>query len=343
MPSSLTYRDWLQQLPKVELHVHLEGAIPYDSLWQLIGKYGGDPSVPDPVALRERLAYRDFPHFIETWLWKNEFLREYEDFSFIAEAAAREFAQQNIRYAEAFFSPRDFARHGLKIQRLAEAIRSGLSRVPSVEVALIVDLIRDFGPEAAAESLHEVDEVRDQGVIGIGIGGSEQHFPPEPFAQVYESARRLGLRTTAHAGEAAGAGSVWGAVGSLRVDRIGHGTRAREDDGLVEYLAEQRTPIELCPISNVRTGVIGSVFDHPAKQYLDRGLLVCINTDDPKMFHNSLTDEFLTLRHELGMTPQDVRQLIVNGVTASWMDDWRKRELIDEFRRDPVWNLEPVD
>lgn len=104
----LGFRQWLDRLPKVELHVHLEGAIPYDSPWDLICKYGGDPDASDPAALRAWLQYRDFPHFIEIWHWKNRFLREYEDFTFIAEVIARDFANQNIRYVEASFSPRDF-------------------------------------------------------------------------------------------------------------------------------------------------------------------------------------------------------------------------------------------
>lgn len=200
--------DWLVRIPKVELHVHLEGAIPHYALWELIQKYGGDPSCPSWQSLRQRLEYRDFPHFIETWVWKNNFLCKYDDFTLIAEAAAREFACGNIRYVEAFYSPGDFARHGLETQRLTEAIRQGLERVPAVTVRLVADLIRDFGPDRAGRTLAEVNEVRDCGVIGVGIGGSEHEFPPEPFAPVYEEARRMGFRTSAHAGEAAGPESV---------------------------------------------------------------------------------------------------------------------------------------
>ena len=125
----LEVMDWFERIPKVEIHLHLEGAIPLDALWRLIEKYGGDPSVPDPAALARRFEYRDFPHFIDTWLWKNEFLREYEDFTWIAEAVARDLARQNVRYLEAFYSPPDFSHHGLETQRLTEAVRSGLSRV----------------------------------------------------------------------------------------------------------------------------------------------------------------------------------------------------------------------
>ena len=182
-----------------------------------------------------------------------------------------------------------------------------------------------------------MSDVRDQGVVGIGIGGSERQFPPEQFADVFEAARKLGFRTSAHAGEAAGAESVWGAIRALRVDRIGHATRAIEDPTLVEYLAESRLPLELNPISNVRTRVVESIADHPAKRYLERDMLVCVNTDDPKMFHNTLADEFLQLRAHLGMSRDDVRKLILNGIEASWLSVDRKLEMAAEFRRDPAW------
>lgn len=330
--------EWLEKVPKVELHVHLEGAIPHDALWELILKYGGDPTCPDRESLRKKLDYRDFPHFIDTWVWKNNFLREYDDFTLIAEAAARAFADQNILYVEAFYSPGDFARHGLETQPITQAIRKGLARIPEVTVQLVADLIRDFGPERAAVTLAEVNEVRDCGVIGVGIGGSEHEFPPEPFADVYEEARRLGFHTSAHAGEAAGPESVWGAIRALQVDRIGHGTRAIEDAELVDYLSESQVPVELNPISNVCTGVVESVADHPIRHYFDRGLLVCVNTDDPKMFHNSLADEFWQLHTQLKFTADDVRQLTLNGIEASWLSDVEKRELSERFQSDGAWH-----
>lgn len=329
--------SWFERVPKVELHLHLEGAIPHDALWALVQKYGGDPSVPDLETLERKFEYRDFPHFIETWMWKNQFLREYEDFTFVAEAVVRDLARQNIRYVEAFYSPPDFARHGLETQPLTEAIRAGLNRVPEVAIALVADLVRDYGPEKAAVTLAEVSEVRDQGVIGIGIGGSEQDFPPEPFAQVFEDARRLGLRTSAHAGEAAGAASIWGAVRHLQVDRIGHGTRAQEDESLLDYLAKHEIPLEMCPISNVRTGVVESLQEHPIRRYFERGITVTVNTDDPKMFGNSLAEEFQLLEEKLGFSRAEIRALIRQGIQASWLSEDRKQQLVEEVRNDPVW------
>ncbi len=330
--------DWFDRLPKVELHVHLEGSIPLDALWKLVRKYGGDPETPDLAALERRFTYRDFPHFIECWIWKNGFLREYEDFTLIAEAAARNFARQNIRYVEAFYSPPDFIRHGLKTGRLTEAVRRGLDRVPAVEVALVADLVRDFGPERAAATLAEAADLGELGVIGIGLGGSEQEFPPAPFAGVFREARARGLKTTVHAGEALGAGSVRDAVELLRADRIGHATRAEEDPALVELLAERRIPLELCPLSNCCTGVIPTLDRHPARRYFERGLPVTVNTDDPAMFGNSLAGEYRALVSELGFSREDVRRLVLNAVDSCWLADREKHELTEALRGDPAWS-----
>jgi len=328
---------WHDRVPKVELHLHLEGAIPLDALWTLVQKYGGDPAVPDAAALQSRFVYRDFPHFIQTWIWQAQFLREYEDFTFIAEAVARDLAAQNVRYAEAFCSPPDFARHGLRTAPLIAAIRAGLNRVPQITVRLVPDLVRDFGPAHGMRMLAELAEVKGQGVIGIGIGGSEQAFPPEPFAPVYEEARRLGFHTSAHAGEAAGAASVWGAARVLRADRIGHGTRAVEDPTLIDYLAAQRIPIECNPISNVRTGVIPSVRQHPARLFFERGIPFSVNTDDPKMFGNSLADEYRALESELGFARDDVRRIILNGIETAWLEPAEQSRLAAAFQSDPHW------
>ena len=195
---------WYSKLPKVELHVHLEGAIPHGALFDLIQKYGGDPSIPDVAALARLFEYKNFAQFLEAWSWKNQFLREYEDFSHIAELAARDMANQNIRYAEMFFSPSLFVRHGLEVQELTHAVRIGLSRAPEIEVSLIADLVRDYGPESEMTTLKRLNEVKGDGVIGIGIGGSEHKFPPEPFKSLFEEARLMDFHVNAHAGETTG-------------------------------------------------------------------------------------------------------------------------------------------
>jgi len=325
-----------ERLPKVELHLHLEGAIRLPALWTLIQKYGGDPDVPDLPALRQRSAYRDFPHFLDVWNWKNRYVRETEDFTLIAEAVAQDLARQSVRYVEAFYSPSDFAYHGLSAQEITLAIRRGLERVPDVEVSLIADLVRNRGPVHGMRNLEEIAEVREAGVIGIGIGGAEHSFPPEPFGPVYERARALGLHTTAHAGEAAGAESVWGAVRVLRAERIGHGTRAEEDPALIGYLAERQIPLEMCPLSNVRTGVVPSLAQHAVRRYVEAGLLVTVNTDDPKMFGNCLAEEYAGLESVLGLSRDSVHEILLNGIRGSWLPELSKEEMMQAFVEDGV-------
>jgi len=232
---------WFSKLPKVELHVHLEGAIPHGALFDLIRKYGGDPSIPDVTALARRFEYKNFDQFIEAWSWKNQFLREYEDFSHIAELTARDMANQNIRYAEMFFSPSLFVRHGLK------------------------------------------------------------------------------------------------AIRHLHVDRIGHGTRAFEDPELLDYLQEHRTPLELCPVSNVCTGVVSAIAEHPIREYFERGLIISVNTDDPMMFGTTLEKEYELLMQECGFTRQEICRLILLGVESSWLSEDRKKLLAASFEKEPSW------
>ncbi len=334
--------EWCRQLPKVELHLHLEGAIPIPALWELIQKYGGDPPVPDEAALREYFKFRDFPHFIELWVWKNQFLREYEDFRFFSAAVAGALKAENIQYAEAFFSPDRFRVNGLETARMLESVRAGLDSVPGVEVALVPDLVRDHGPVTAAEVLEEVSELRSLGVIGVGMGGSEHNHPPEQFKDVYRRAREMGFHTTVHAGEAAGAESVRGAIDALEVERIGHGTRAVEDAELVRHLAETQLPLEMCPLSNVATGVVGSIADHPIRQFFDQGLMVTVNSDDPAMFGNSQSHDYAALMEELSFTPDEVRTLILNGIESSWLEPERKSALETAFRHDPLWFERPA-
>jgi len=330
-------KSWFELVPKVELHLHLEGAIPHETLWTLIRKYGGDPGVTDLEALRRRFEYRDFQHFIETWTWKNRFLREYEDFSMIAESMAKDLAEQNIRYAEVFYSPSEFACHGLRTQRLTEAVRAGLSAVPDVEVALVADLVRDSGLERAETTLLEVNEARGMGVVGVGIGGSEGQFPPERFKDVFRRAREMGFHTSAHAGEAAGAASVWAAIRDLHVERIGHGIRALEDVNLMKFLAEQAIPVEVCPVSNVRTGVVHSIDEHPVRRFFEMGLNISINTDDPAMFGNSLAEEYGLLESRLGFTRDEIRTLLLGAIRSSWLPGTRKDNMMTEFIADPAW------
>jgi len=320
-------------IPKIENHLHLEGAIPHETLWILIQKYGGDKSLSTFEDLKQRFSYIDFNHFIQTWLWKNTFIREYDDFTFLSDAVLKDLVNQNIKYAEIFISPSEF-RNTLEPQKIMEAISKSLINNPEIRISLIVDLVRNLGTDNAMRTLYEINEVKEYGIIGIGIGGLEKEYPPELFTEVFEQARQFGFRTTAHAGEAAGPQSIWGAIRKLRVDRIGHGTRAIEDPELLKYLVDNQIPVELCPLSNLKTRVIGSIEKHPVRTFIEMGIPVSINTDDPKMFGNCLSEEYQVLKDSFDFSDEEINTIILNSIHTTWLDEKDKVALIKEFRED---------
>ena len=314
--------DLFDLAPKVELHLHLEGATPVPTLWQLVQKYGGDVEVPDQARLVDRLEYTDFAHFIDTWWWMTGFLRSYADFEQVAASVASDLARQNIVYAEASFSPTDFERHGLEPQELAIAIRRGLSRVSDTHIVLNCDLVRDTGPERTEGTLSAVLEVAAEADIrGITIGGSEESCPPELFAKVYQRASNHGLRLTAHAGEAAGPASIRSVLDTLRVERIGHGVRVVEDGPLLERVVTDQVALEVCPTSNIRTGVVAGWDTHPVGELLAAGANVTISSDDPTFFHTSVASELRTVAARFGT---DARLLTHRAINASWMNPAEK-------------------
>lgn len=329
--------DPFEAAPKVELHLHLEGAIPLDTLWDLVERYGGDRNVPTRTALARHLNYASFSHFIETWVWMNGFVRTYEDFEHIATGVAGELSRRHVIYAEASFSPTDFARHGLTPQEIAIAIRRGVDRVDGTRVVLNCDLVRDTGRERAGATLDAVIEtMADADIRGVTIGGSEQAYPPGLFVDVYRRARSAGLRLTAHAGEAAGPDSVRDALDLLGVERIGHGVRAVEDPDLMRRIVAEQIPLEVCPTSNLCTGVASSWEEHPVGTLLDMGAFVTISTDDPTFFHTTLADELREVANRFGADP---RELTRRAVDASWMTADEKqatRRVVDHW-----WGSDP--
>ena len=320
-------KEWVAQLPKVELHIHLEGAVPLDDLWTL---YRSRHSHSDLTLgeFTEKFAYTDFGHFLEMWNWMNSFVTRIDDFSFMAESFANYLVDQRVVYAEAFFSPSDFRGTGLGADEIAVALRQGLDRVPGTRVALIADMVRGRSNEAMQTTLDQVTDVRDDaGVIGIGLGGNEGRFPASLHADIWAEAAKRGFQTTAHAGEAGGPGSVTDAIERLNVTRVGHGVQAVDDPAVLAYVAEHQIALEVCPWSNVRTKVVDSIADHPIRRLFDAGALVTLNSDDPAFFDTSLSAEYATLHEQFGFSESEILTVAKNAVTASWADERFKTQL----------------
>jgi len=328
--------EFTREIPKVELHLHLEGAIPLPTLLTLVQRAGREQSIRTLDDLRRKLTYTDFAHFIDVYGWKNTFLAEEKDFAEIGYQVLRDLSRQNVKYVEAFYAPGDFRRQALSVQGITENLIEGKERAFrdfGIRSELIVDLVRDHGPDTGMRRVEEVTPYLGQGVVGIGLGGSEQEFPADPYASVYTEARKRGFRLTAHAGEVAGADSVWTVIEKLGVERIGHGIRAEEDPELMSVLERRRIPLEMCITSNLMTGVCQSIDAHPVKRYFQHGLMVTVNSDDPTMFGTSISQEYRILVQKLGFTVSELWQLNLNGIDASFMPDEEKELMKSEFEK----------
>ena len=196
-----------------------------------------------------------------------------------------------------------------------------------------IDLVRNYGPETGMKVLDWIEN-KDDNIVAIDIGGSEDLFPPKNYGSVYQRAREMGLHLVAHAGEAAGVESVWDAVRYLNVERIGHGVAARNDPTLMKYLREQGIAIEACPISNVRTGVVASLRDHPVREFFDQGLKVTANSDDPSMFETDMNNEYLQIHRELGFTVSELFKLSLNAVDSSFLPEEKRARLRERFMKE---------
>jgi adenosine deaminase len=320
------------RMPKVELHVHLEGAIPPAALRLLAEKYGrnldSDPGWP---VLRDRV-FRGFPDFVAAWMLISSCLREAADYRLAAEAVVEALVRHNIRYAEVLYSPTLDAVKPLGPQTITEAVAAGFGLARGrLEVRLVADAVRDNGPAEALALAEALAEMRHPLVAGLGLGGSEAGYPPSPFAPAFERARRAGLRTEAHAGETAGPESVRRALDDLHVDRISHGVRAVEDPALLERLARERVPLAMCPSSNLCLGAVPDLRSHPAADFLRRGLAVHLATDDPAVFGCDLTGEFERTAEAFRLTEDEVRQLLFNSVDAAWCGEDIKARLKAEI------------
>jgi adenosine deaminase len=328
--SDADVRAALRAAPKVELHLHLDGAMAVPWLLERVRRRPA-AGMATLEALREHLAFRTFDEFIERWVWKCGFLDRYEDFESLAESVLTDLAAQGVVHVEPSISPGDYDKaHGLEATGVVEAVLSGMeraTRASGIMCGLVVDLIRNHGPATAARRLEEITPYRGQGVVAVGLGGSEVEHPPGPFAEVYAEAARRGFHRTAHAGEVAGPASVRESLDRLGVERVDHGIRAAEDPTLVARLAREKVPLAVCPTSNVRTGAVPSLAQHPLRRLYDAGVRVTVNSDDPTFFGASVLDEFELCLTTLGFAPRELAVLAEHAAGAAFLEDAARERL----------------
>jgi len=312
--------------PKIELHVHLEGTVRAPTLLEIARR--NDYALPaDTVeGLADLYRFRDFRHFIEVWILTTNALQHAEDFRQVVVDYAAEAAEHGAVYLEGIFSPAERVRRGCDWEEIYEGFCDGADaarELHGVEIRLTPDIPRGFTMDEARATVEWAARFRDRGVLGVGLGGLEAEYPPEPYAEVFALAKSLGLASVPHAGEAAGAPSVRGALEALGADRIRHGIRAEEDPGLVRELAGRGTVLDVCPFSNLRTGVVASLAEHPLPRLVASGVRCSISTDDPAMFDTDLTRDYEAAT-SFGLDP---RSFYEAGVAGALCDEETRARL----------------
>ena len=327
--------DFALRMPKAELHVHLEGTVGPLTLLELARRNGVRLPAEDEAGLQRLYRFHDFRRLIQVFRLINACLRTPDDYRLIAYAYGCECARQNIRYAEVTFSiETNMRKSGLPWPAILEGLNAGREAArleTGLELRWIFDIVRG-DPNTQDQVLEIALAARAQGCVALGLGGSEKRYPPRLFERAFERARQAGLPRAPHAGELAGPKSVWGALELLHADRIAHGVRCIDDPSLVEVLRQRQIALDVCPTSNIRLGVYPSYLAHPLRQLWDAGLLITIGSDDPPLFNTSLNQEYRILIDHFGFQVNELEQISLNGLRASFLPPEDKARLVAEFQ-----------
>jgi adenosine deaminase len=310
----------LDSLPKVELHVHLEGSIAATTATELAVRAGRDPATAlhlEGDAYPRR--FRDFDHFLRTYLATSRQLRDPDDLATVAAAFARAQSAQGVLWTEVTFTALTHVRNGMEPREVFRAVSDGLAEVPDVWFGLIVDTVRDLGVDAARDTVALVDAHADHApIVALGLTGREGSVAEREFAVLREAADRLRLGLVVHAGETGGPDHVRAALDDLGADRIGHGIATVEDEDLLARVVRDRVPLEVCPSSNLALSVVTDVDAHPLRALWEMEANVTVSSDDPAFFGTTLTDELDLARRLLALRRVELAELQRRAIDASF-------------------------
>lgn len=328
--------EFIRQMPKVELHVHLEGSVRPETLLKLARRHGVALPADTVEGIQQWYTFVDFAHFVEVYMLISECIRTAEDLELITREFLVGQAAQNIRYSEVTYTPyTHYTQKGISIDDQLTAInraRDWAEAELGVSMNLVLDIARLVTPEEGMITAEWVIEHTGNGVVALGLGGAEVGNPPEKFTAAFDRVRAAGIPSVPHAGETEGPASIWGAIRALEAIRIGHGVRCLEDPALVDYLREHQIPLEVCPSSNVCLGVAPSIEQHPLPRLLAEGLYVTLNSDDPPMFNTTLTDEYLRAASTFDLDHDTLQHLVMNAANAALLPEAKKNALVADFQ-----------
>ncbi len=333
---SQSLQTFIAGLPKAELHVHHVGSASPRIVSALAARHADSKVPTDPEALADFFTFTDFAHFIDVYLSVVDLIRTPEDVRLLTYEVARDLARQNVRYAELTITPYSSTRRGIDDRAFMDAIEDA-RKAAETEFGTVLRWCFDIPGEAGLESAEETarlatdDKLRPEGLVSFGLGGPEIGVPRPQFKPYFDRAIAAGLHSVPHAGETTGPGTVWDALTELRAERIGHGTSSAQDPKLLAHLAEHGIALEVCPTSNIATRAVRTLEEHPLKQFVDAGVTVTINSDDPPMFSTDLNTEYAVAARLLGLDERGVAELAKNAVRVSFLDDAGKSRIAAEI------------
>ena len=328
---------FIARMPKVELHLHLEGAIKPATLLKIAQRNNVDIPARDEAGVAQLFNYKNFHEFLTVFMALARSLIRGEDFADIAYELGLHLADQHVVYAEVMISPAQYYTRGLDLDEIVQGAAAGFARAQrerGTRVNLAFDYGRQFGVEMAWRILEIAVRNRQNTLVAWSIGGDEVGNPPEPFEEVFAAARRSGLHTMAHAGEVAGPPSVWGAIHTLACERLGHGIRSADDPRLLDVLRESHVTLDVSPTSNVCTGAVADIAAHPLRRLYDAGVLVTLNTDDPTFFGTTLNDEYRLAARAFNFGAAELVAIGLNGARAVFLPDDEKTSLLNRVEQE---------
>jgi adenosine deaminase len=336
-------------MPKAELHVHLEGTMQPETVLALAEKHGMWEGLPGHTLedVKKWFVFSDFGNFLDVYMVISDLLRDGDDFELLSYACGADMARQGIVYREVTFTPYTHTHYldkDLTIEMMLDGLRRGAQRAKEefgVVMRWVFDIPRNiafamgetevYDATPAMMTLDYAVKGMKDGVVALGLGGSEVNALPAPFAHAFVEAKKLGLKSAPHAGETKGADSVRDAVELLLADRIGHGVRAMEDEDLLAMLIERQIPLEVNPTSNICLKVFEEMEDHPFKKLDEMGVFVTVNSDDPPLFNTNLVNEYKVLHEVFGYDEEGLARIARRAFEASFAEEGLKKQMLDGF------------
>ncbi|OLB12952.1 MAG: adenosine deaminase [Candidatus Rokubacteria bacterium 13_2_20CM_69_10] len=327
----MSLNELIRRIPKAELHIHIEGSLEPELMFEIARRNGITLRYRSVDALRRAYQFTDLQSFLDIYYEGAAVLRRERDFTEMTLAYLRRAAADNVRHAEIFFDPQTHTGRGIAFATVIDGISAALRAGP-ISSRLILCFLRHLSAESAMQTLEAALPYRDR-IVAVGLDSAEVGNPPSKFAAVFARARQEGFLTVAHAGEEAGPSYIGEALALLRVSRIDHGVRCFEDPALVDDLVARRIPLTVCPLSNVKLGIFRSIQDHPLRTMLQRGIVATVNSDDPAYFGGYVVDNYLALASALGLQEAEVRTLARNSFEASFLPDEEKKAYLRDVER----------